>query len=115
MSLGCLRGLPTRTIFADWPVAIKSCATLVFRDLPANQLNDNLITLAHDIWTDFKIKPTAYPVQLELVIEPLKALFHLSNAFALDLGMVGYGRSEQEAAAANDWLAAEVALVINQL
>jgi hypothetical protein len=37
MSLGCLRGLPVVTNYADWPLSIKSCTTVVFRDLPANE------------------------------------------------------------------------------
>jgi hypothetical protein len=81
-------------------------------------MKDNLITLAHDIWASFKIRPKPSVnrvASLELIIEPLKALFHLSEAFALDLGMVGYGRSEEEATATNDWLASEMMAVIDQL
>jgi hypothetical protein len=117
MSLGCLRGLPCKTNSPAWPLSLKSSATMVFRNLSANESKENLITLAHDIWGNFKVgySSARYPTTLELVVEPLKALFHLGQAFCLDLGMVGYGRSEEEAAAANDWLATEMMAVIDQL
>jgi hypothetical protein len=116
MSLGCERGLPLTRESATPPISIKSYTTVVFRDLEANQAKENLIALAHDIWNRFKQTPAPgvdRVVELELVVEPLKALFHIHDAFALDLGLVSHGRSEEEAKETYEWLASSVAAAID--
>jgi hypothetical protein len=43
-------------------------------------------------------------VLLELIVEPLKALFHVTPAFSLELKLIALGRSESEANDTFEWL-----------
>jgi hypothetical protein len=78
----------------------------------------NLIVLAHSVWDKFKIRP--YPlehsaIELLMIIEPVRALFGLSDAFSLMLILRCYGQDDVAATSTFEWLAFEVAAVVNQL
>jgi hypothetical protein len=55
------------------------------------------------------------PVLLELTIEPLKQLWEINDAFALDLKMIAHGRTEEESMAVLKWLGPAVAKVFEEL
>lgn len=114
MSIGCERSLPTIST-GDWPVSIASYTTMAFRDLSANRSSNDLTAVAHSIWEKFKPRSSVRPVLLEMIIEPLKRLWHLDDAFALDLRMIALGRDEAEAVDTFQWLEPEVAAVIDNL
>ena len=89
--------------------------TVVFRDLPANRSKEDHISLAHSIWEKFEPQSRKAPVLLELTIEPLKLLWEINDAFALDLKMIATGRTEQEAMTTLEWLGPAVAEVFEEL
>jgi hypothetical protein len=71
--------------------------------------------LAHSVWEKFEPQSRENPVLLELTIEPLKHLWGINDAFALDLKMIAHGRTEQEAMAVLRWLGPAVAEVLEAL
>jgi len=115
MSIGCDRGPPFKKESDDFPVSIASYTTVAFRDLQANRSKNDLMALAYSIWEKFKPRSSIRPVLLELSIEPLKYLWDLNDAFALDLRMLALGRDEADAIANFEWLAPEIATVIDSL
>jgi hypothetical protein len=115
MSIGCERGPIGQTGRSDWPFVVSAYTTIVFRDLPANRSKQVHVKLAHSIWEKVEPHSRTMPVLLELVIEPLKLLWHINDAFALDLKMIAHGRTEQEAIAVLGQLAQAVAEVIEEL
>ncbi len=115
MSLGCERGVFFENNAANWPVSIGSYTTVVFRDFEANRSKEDFVALSRSIWKDFKPKSSERPVLLELIVEPLKALFHVTPAFSLELKLIALGRSESEANDTFEWLAASISEVIDRL
>jgi hypothetical protein len=115
MSIGCERGPIRQTGQSDWPFAVCAYTTVAFRDLPSNRSKEDHVRLAHSIWEKFEPQSRIMPVLLELTIEPLKLLWDINDAFALDLKMIANGRTEQEAMTVLSRLGPAVADVIEEL
>lgn len=117
MSYGCERGL-FQSNDLSLPVYIGSYVSVAFRDLEANRSKDNLVALAKSIADKFKRRPAPAEervISLELIIEPVKVLFHLDDAFSLMMKLLAYGRDETEAKSTFEWLSSEIAVVIDGL
>ncbi len=92
--------------------------SVAFRDLETNRSREDLIALARSVWEKFKIRP--YPpehsaTELLMIIEPIKALFHLDDAFSLMLILRCHGADEAAATRTFEWLAFEVAAVVDEM
>ncbi|MGF6309942.1 hypothetical protein ABIB82_004061 [Bradyrhizobium sp. i1.8.4] len=55
------------------------------------------------------------PVSFELIVEPLKWLWEITDAYAIDLRMIAHGRTEQEAVKILNWLGPAVAKALAEL
>ncbi len=114
-SIGCERSPIRQTGRTDWPFRVAAYTTVAFRDLPANRSKEDYISLAHSIWEKFEPQSRKAPVLIELTIEPLKLLWEINDAFALDVKMIAEGRTEQEAITILEWLGPAVAEVFDEL
>jgi hypothetical protein len=89
--------------------------SIAFCDLSANRSQQNLVELARSVWDRFKTRPhppAHSATKLLMIIEPVIIFFDLNDPFSLMLILRCYGVDH---AAAFEWLAFEVAAVLDQL
>lgn len=115
MSLGCERGFFDGSQ-AALPRYVGSYTTIVFRDLERNRSKEDLVELAHAIWRDFKNQPDPGEdrfISIEMIVEPLKYLFHVNDALSLNLKIIAHGRDDTNAAETWEWAASGFAKTIS--